>query len=245
LSEFSWLTHVYKVEASAGTAHELDFLNLIEPPFFLANQPYRVNLSKQITIMTTLLNKKIGTTGFGLMGLTWRPKPIPVEDSVALMKSSLSKGANFWNGGVFYGNPKYNSLHVLNAYFTKYPEDASKVVISIKGGLDLSKHAVNGNKEWLVPEIEESIKLLDGKCKIDIFECARVDPTIPIEKTIEALAELVKAGKIGGIGLSECSASSIRRAAKVHKIASVEVEYSLFSTGTSANPPYWTNFGAR
>jgi pyridoxine 4-dehydrogenase len=185
--------------------------------------------------MATLLNKKIGTTGFGLMGLTWRAKPIPQEDSVTLMKSTLAKGANFWNGGIFYGTPKYNSLHLLNAYFTKYPEDASKVVISIKGGLDLGKHAISGTKEWLVPEIEESLKLLDGKCKIDIFECARVDPNVPIEKTIEVLAEFVKAGKIGGIGMSECSANSIRRAAKVHTIASVEVEYSLFSTGTSAN----------
>jgi pyridoxine 4-dehydrogenase len=183
--------------------------------------------------MTTLLNKKIGTTGFGLMGLTWRAKPIPTEDAIAVMKSSLQKGANFWNGGVFYGTPEYNSLHLLNAYFTKYPEDASKVVISIKGGFNVAKYGVDGSKEWLTKEIDDALKLLDGKCKIDIFECARVDSKIPIEKTTETLGELVKAGKIGGIGLSECSAKSIRRAAKVHAIASVEVEYSLFSTGKS------------
>jgi pyridoxine 4-dehydrogenase len=183
--------------------------------------------------MATLLNKKIGTTGFGLMGLTWRAKPIPTEDAIAVMKSSLQKGANFWNGGVFYGTPQYNSLHLLNAYFTKYPEDASKVVISIKGGLNVATHSIDGSKEWVTREIDESLKLLDGKCKIDIYEVARIDPKIPIEKTIEVLGELVKAGKIGGIGMSECSAKSIRRAAKVHEIASVEVEYSLFSTGKS------------
>jgi pyridoxine 4-dehydrogenase len=183
--------------------------------------------------MTTLVTKKIGTTGFGLMGLTWRAKPIPTEDAIALMKSTLNKGANFWNGGVFYGTPQYNSLHLLNAYFTKYPEDASKVVISIKGGLDFSKHSINGSKEFLTNEVEKALELLDGKCKIDIFECARVDPEFPIETTISALAELVKEGKIGGIGMSECSAKSIRRAAKVHPIASVEVEYSLYSTGKS------------
>ena len=51
------------------------------------------------------------------------------------MKASLKSGCNFWNGGELYGKPNANSLHLLNRYFTKYPEDADKVIISIKGGL--------------------------------------------------------------------------------------------------------------
>ena len=51
------------------------------------------------------------------------------------MKAALESGANFWNGGELYGNPDRNSLHLLNEYFTKYPGDAEKIVISIKGGL--------------------------------------------------------------------------------------------------------------
>jgi pyridoxine 4-dehydrogenase len=181
--------------------------------------------------MVELMGKKIGSTGYGLMGLTWRPHPIPTEEAIEVMRSALAKGAIFWNGGVFYGTPEYNSLHLLNAYFTKYPEDASKVVISIKGGLDPVTHSINGSKEFITKDVETAVALLDGKCKIDIFECARVDPKVPIEETIQALAELVKQGKIGGIGLSEIGEKSIRKAAKVHKIASVEVEFSLFSTG--------------
>ena len=71
---------------------------------------------------------------------------------------------------------------------------------------------------------------MDGKKKIDIFECARVDPNVPIEETVEYLVEFVKAGKIGDIGLFETAAATIRRAASVHPIAAVEVEYSIFST---------------
>ena len=64
---------------------------------------------------------------------------------------------------------------------------------------------------------------------IDIFECARVDPKVPIETSIKALAELVKEGKIRGVGLSEASANTIRKAHAVHPISSVEIELSLFT----------------
>ena len=156
-----------------------------------------------------------------------------MEDSIAVMRSALQKGANFWNGGEIYGTPEYNSLHLLKAYFTKYPEDADKVVISIKGGFD--GHAPNGSPEFIRKCIEGDLKLLDGKGKIDIWELARVDKKIPLETTIKALDEHVKAGNIGGIGLSEVGAETIRRAAAVAKIAAVEVEFSLFSTDILEN----------
>lgn len=75
--------------------------------------------------------------------------------------------------------------------------------------------------------------MLDGKAKIDIFECARVDPKVPIETSVKALAELVKEGKIGGIGLSEVNANTIRRAHAVHPIAAVEIELSFFTLMSS------------
>ena len=78
--------------------------------------------------------------------------------------------------------------------------------------------------------VDECNRILGGRKKIDIFECARVDPNTPIEETITALAELVKEGKIGGIGLSEVKAETIRRAAAIHPIAAVEVELSIWAT---------------
>ena len=151
------------------------------------------------------------------------------------MRAALAAGANLWNGGEFYGPPQSNSLHLLNAYFTKYPEDADKVVLSIKGGFVPGSFIPSGDKAGIKRSVENCLKILDGKKKIDIFECGRVDPNVPIEETVGHLAEFVKAGKIGGIGLSETAAATIRRAASVHPIVAVEVEYSIFATDIRHN----------
>jgi len=151
------------------------------------------------------------------------------------MRASLETGANFWNGGDFYGPPERNSLHLLNEYFAKYPEDAKKVVLCIKGGLVPGEMRMNCTPENVRRNVDDCIRLLDGRKSVDIFECARVDPLVPIEETISTLAELVKEGKIKGIGLSETSAETIRRAHKVHPIAAVEVELSLWATDILRN----------
>lgn len=150
------------------------------------------------------------------------------------MKAALNTGANFWNGGEFYGTPEHNSLHLLNHYFTKYPEDAEKVVLSIKGGIGPNL-TPDGSEEGVRRSVDNCIKLLGGKKTLDIFECARVDPKTPIETTIKALAACVKEGKIKGISLSEVKAETIRRAHKVHPICAVEVEFSLWATDILSN----------
>ncbi|KAI9781542.1 MAG: Pyridoxine 4-dehydrogenase [Peltula sp. TS41687] len=169
-----------------------------------------------------------GGGGGGGGGFTWRPNPAPQEQAFGAMRAALKAGSNFWNGGELYGTAEYNSLHLLNQYFTKYPEDADKVVLSIKGAV---KNLVpDGSPEGVRASVENCVKVLGGTKTLDIFECARVDPKTPIETTIGALAELVKEGKIKGIGLSEVKAETIRRAHKVHPIAAVEVELSLWAT---------------
>jgi pyridoxine 4-dehydrogenase len=154
------------------------------------------------------------------------------------MRASLAEGANCWNGGEFYGTPQRNSLHLLNEYFTKYPEDADKVVLSIKGGMTgegFPRGRIDGSPENIKRSIDECLRVLDGKKFLDLFEAARVDPNTPIEVTVGAINEYVKAGKLGGISLSEVNANSIRRAAKVAKISAVEVEFSLWSTDILEN----------
>ncbi|KAL3478137.1 NADP-dependent oxidoreductase domain-containing protein [Aspergillus californicus] len=184
---------------------------------------------------TTVLNKPVGPIGYGLMGFNrpWAPVEYPVAAKV--MKTALEQGANFWNGGLFYGTPTANSLHLLNYYFTQYPEDADKVVLSIKGAYSSLTYTPTGTPEGIRASVDEALRILDGVKKIDIFECARVDPEVPIETSIAALGELVKEGKIGGIGLSEVSAATIRRAHAVHPIASAEIELSLFTTDPIEN----------
>lgn len=185
--------------------------------------------------MPSILGKEIGHTGYGLMGFTWRPYQTPDENAFPAMKAALARGANLWNSAEFYGQTTAplkhtDNLSLLARYFTKYPEDADKVLLSVKGGINMATFRPDGSPENIKRSVEACLAALDGKKKIDIFECARVDRNVPIETTIAALAEYVKDGTIGGIGLSEASAATIRRAHAVHPIAAVEVEFSLWST---------------
>lgn len=151
------------------------------------------------------------------------------------MKAALDAGCNLWNGGEFYGTPEYNSLQLLAAYFTKYPEDADKVVLSIKSGLN-AQHQIDGSAEYVKDRVEHSLRILDGKKKIDIFQWARIPDNVDFwTVTLPALQKYVDDGSIGSIGLSEVSAKTIRRAAGSTKISSVEVELSLWSTDILTN----------
>lgn len=190
-----------------------------------------LGLSPAPTNITLAGHKLTSTTGYGLMGLTWRATPPSQSQSFTAMKAALSHGANFWNGGEIYGSPARNSLHLLNEYFTQYPEDADKVVISIKGGgSDGTAHKVGGDAENTRRSIRQCIEVLGGKKKLDVWEAARVDQSVPIEVTMRAAKEFVDRGELGGVSLSECSANTIRRAVKVVKVVAVEVEVSLWST---------------
>ncbi|KAF2031943.1 Aldo/keto reductase [Setomelanomma holmii] len=180
--------------------------------------------------MPTLTGKKVSDIGYGLMGLTWRKNPPSQSQSFEAMRTALSLGANNWNGGELYGSPERNSLHLLNEYFTKYPEDAEKVVLSIKGGIIPGQMKPDGSKAGVQRSIDECLRQLDGKKFLDLFECARVDLSVPIEETVSYIADYVKAGKLGGISLSEVGAKSIRKAHAVHPISAVEVEFSLWAT---------------
>lgn len=181
--------------------------------------------------MPIVLDKEIGPIGYGLMGLTWRSPLLPSQpEAIKLMNTAFECGANFWNAGEFYGTPERNSLHLLNEYFTVHPANATSVLLSIKGGMNPTTMRPDSTEIGLRRSVDECLKILDGKKGIDIFECARTDPNVPIEDTIKVLRQFVKEGKIGGIGLSEVKAETIRRAHKIHPITVVEVELSLWTT---------------
>ncbi|KAK4540546.1 hypothetical protein LTR36_009076 [Oleoguttula mirabilis] len=173
------------------------------------------------------------TTGYGLMGLTWRAHPPPQEQAFAAMKTALHHGANFWNGGEIYGTAARNSLHLLAEYFEKYPGDAKDgvVVISIKGGCVPNGLKPDGGEGNTRRSIQECVDVLGARGKkLDLWESARVDPETPVEVTMRVAKEFVEAGTLGGVSLSECSADTIRRASKVVRISAVEVEFSLWET---------------
>ncbi|KAH8805320.1 putative pyridoxal reductase [Xylogone sp. PMI_703] len=180
-----------------------------------------------------IVGKEVGPVGLGLLGFTWRPTPTPDAQAFATLRTALSQGANFWNGGDLYGTPTNNSLHLLNRYFTKYPEDASKVVLSIKVG-------ASGSRQGIQSSLDRCLDTLNGVKSIDVFQLARITNGPALETTIQSLAKLVEDGKVGGIGLSEVDASTIRRAHKVHPIAAVEVELSLWSRDILTNGVFTT-----
>eukprot|EP01112_Ceratiomyxa_fruticulosa_P005338 TRINITY_DN1595_c0_g3_i1.p1 TRINITY_DN1595_c0_g3~~TRINITY_DN1595_c0_g3_i1.p1 ORF type:complete len:337 (-),score=75.55 TRINITY_DN1595_c0_g3_i1:33-1043(-) len=177
-----------------------------------------------------------GVIGLGLMGFTWRPVQTPDDQAFETMRSALEKGSNIFNGGAFYGYPEPTlNLQLLNRYFTKYPEDADRVFLSIKGAVNIAEFKKDGSAAGIRRNIEEVVKILGPNKKLDLFEPARVDKSVTIEETVGAIAELIKEGKVKYIGLSEVSAATIRKAHAVHPIAMVEIEYSIWSTEAETN----------
>lgn len=153
------------------------------------------------------------------------------------MKAALEAGCNYWNGGEFYGTPENNSLTLLNKYFEKYPEDADRVAVNIKGAVQRNGFQVRmtGSREGVGGSIENCLRMLGPRGRIDEFELARKDPDVPYEESVLAIDEFVKAGKIGSVACSEIGAATLRKAAALTKITSVELEVSLWSTEPLTN----------
>lgn len=135
---------------------------------------------------------------------------------------------NFWDGGEFYGTPEYNSLVLIERYLEKYPEDADKIVLSIKGGMDVKTKHIDATAEGTRRTLDNSLAQLKGRVALDIFEFGRRDPNVPMEVTFGVMnQEYVQTGKLGGIALSEVRAETIHEAVKHTKVSAVEVELSL------------------
>ncbi|KAK5628253.1 hypothetical protein RRF57_003968 [Xylaria bambusicola] len=144
------------------------------------------------------------------------------------MREALQQGAVFWNGGEFYGTPEYNSLVLLDRYFEKYPDDADKVILSIKGGLNTETHRPDGSPEGTRRSIDNCLRQLNGRKKLDMFEFARRDQKADMKETFTVIQkEYIDKGKVGGVSLSEVRAETIHEAVKHAKIVACEVELSL------------------
>lgn len=116
----------------------------------------------------------------------------------------------------------------MERYFEKYPEDANKVVLSIKGGMNPETARPDGSPDNTRRTLDDSLAQLKGRKKLDLFEFARRDPNVPLESTFSIMdREYIKTGKLGGISLSEVRAETIHEAVKVAKVSAVEVELSM------------------
>lgn len=169
----------------------------------------------------------IATIGLGCMGMSDFYGPAEDEKSIAVIRHALQIGINFFDSADMYGVGRNERL--LGRALRDVREQA---VIATKfafvRGQDGSWQGINGKPDYVRRSCEGSLERLGVEC-IDLYYQHRVDPEVPIEETVGAMAELVKQGKVKHLGLSECCVDTLRRAHRVHPIAAVQSEYSLWS----------------
>jgi len=151
-------------------------------------------------------------------------------EAIRTIHRSLELGGNFLDTADLYG-PLLNERLVAKAI----AGNREKYVVATKFGFEIDDNEqltwkFNGKKAYVKKAAERSLKNL-GTDYIDLYYLHRLDPETPVEETVEAMAALVKEGKLRYIGLSEVSAQTIRRAHAVHPVAAVQTEYSLFERG--------------
>lgn len=170
---------------------------------------------------------KVSPMGLGCMSMSGVYGPADDNESIATLHRAFDLGINFIDTSASYGN---GHNHELIAKALKGRRE--RIVIHSKSGSPRTPDA-SGNRsgsapEYLTQNCEQSVKRLGIDC-LDVFCMSRVDPKVPVEESVGAMARLVERGLTRYIGLSEASANSIRRARKVHPIASLQMEYSLWS----------------
>ncbi|MFB9685209.1 aldo/keto reductase [Amycolatopsis plumensis] len=175
----------------------------------------------------------VSALGLGLMGMSDLYGPADETESVATVHAALDGGVTLLDTGDFYGMG-HNELLLREALRGR---DRDKAVISVKFGAlrgpDGAWLGYDSRPEAVKTFLAYSLRRL-GTDHIDVYRPARLDPAVPIEDQVGALAELVQAGYIRHIGLSEVGAETLRRAAAVHPISDLQIEYSLLSRGIEA-----------
>ena len=172
---------------------------------------------------------KVSAIGLGCMGMSefYDPRQMDDAESIRVIHRYLDAGGNFLDTADMYGVGR-NEVLVGKAIAGRRDE----VVLATKFGNVRGPNGeflgVRGDPQYVRDCCDASLKRL-GVDVIDLYYQHRVDPKTPIEETVGAMAELVKAGKVRHLGLSEAAPATIRRAAKVHPIAALQTEYSLWS----------------
>lgn len=173
---------------------------------------------------------RVSAFGLGCMGMSGMYGPADRAESIATIHAAMEAGVTLLDTGDFYGMG-HNELLINDALKGK---DRDKVQLSVKFGAQRDPGAgwigFDARPAAVKTALAYTLVRL-GVDHIDIYRPARLDPNVPIEETVGAIADLVKAGYVRHIGLSEVGSETIRRAAKVHPIVDLQIEYSLMSRG--------------
>ena len=189
-------------------------------------------------------HRKLGATGtqvsalgLGCMGMSFAYGPGDDDESIRVLHRYLELGGNFLDTAEIYGPYKNEELlgRFLREVLHNVPRD--RVVVATKFGFRIGSggtRVVDSSPENVLRACDGSLKRL-GIETIDLYYQHRVDPNVPIEETVGAMAKLVAAGKVRMLGLSEAGPETLRRAVKVHPIAALQSEYSLWSREVETN----------
>jgi aryl-alcohol dehydrogenase-like predicted oxidoreductase len=192
----------------------------------MANQsiPFRPLGSSGITV---------SALGLGCMGMSYAYGPTDEAESLRVLRRYVELGGNFFDTAEIYG--PYTNEELLGRFLREVPRD--NVVVATKFGFSFDGDQVrtpDSSPANVRRACDSSLQRL-GIDVIDLYYQHRVDPKVPIEETVGAMAELVTAGKVRSLGLSEANAETLRRASKVHPIGALQSEYSLWTRDAETN----------
>lgn len=176
-----------------------------------------------------MIKRKLGNSeltasilGLGCMGMSEWYGATNDEESLTTIHAALDSGINFLDTADVYGN---GHNEILLSKVLKERRD--EIILATKFGFLPNEAGISGKPDYAKQACDASLKRL-GIDSIDLYYLHRVDPNVPIEESVGAMADLVKEGKVKYLGLSEASANSLVRASKIHPITALQTEYSIW-----------------